>query len=142
MSTRREFIKGMAGASAAVCCGLGITSMLESCTTTTHLQVPITGTRIEIESTLFLEKKYVVVTNSKLPAPIYIHKSGDSYQASLMLCTHKQCELNITGTTLTCPCHGAEFSVKGSLLQGPAETDLQNFKVSVENNKVFIDLKK
>lgn len=142
MSTRREFIKGMAGASAAVCCGLGITSILESCATTTHLQVPITGTRIEIDSALFLEKNFVVVNNSKLRAPIYIHKNGDSYKASLMLCTHKQCELNVTGTTLSCPCHGAEFSAEGNLLQGPAETDLQNFKVSVENNKIIIDLKK
>ena len=142
MSTRREFIKGMAGASAAVCCGLGITSMLESCATTTHLQVPITGTRIEIEIGLFLEKNFVVVNNSKLPAPIYIHKNGDFYKASLMLCTHKQCELNVTGATLSCPCHGAEFSAEGNLLQGPAETDLQNFKVSIENNKIIIDLKK
>ena len=142
MTSRREFIKGMVGASAAVCCGLGVTSILESCATTNHLQVPITGTRIEIDSALFLEKNYVVITNSQLPAPIYILKNGDSYQASLMLCTHKQCELNITGATLTCPCHGAEFSAKGTLLQGPAETDLQNFTVSVENNKIIIDLKK
>jgi cytochrome b6-f complex iron-sulfur subunit len=59
-----------------------------------------------------------------------------------MLCTHKQCELNVTGMTLSCPCHGAEFSNSGTLLQGPAETDLQNFKVSLNNTKIIIDLKK
>jgi len=142
MSTRREFIKGMAGASASVCCGLGIASMLESCTTTTHLQVPITGTLVEIESSLFLEKNYVVITNVKLPAPIYVHKNGESYKASLMLCTHKQCELNVTGATLSCPCHGAQFSKEGAVIQGPAETDLQHFTVTSKGTKVIIDLKK
>ena len=142
MTTRREFIKGMAGASATVCCGLGITSILESCTTTTHLQAPITGTRIEIESSLFLEKNYVVITNVKLPAPIYVHKNGDSYKASLMLCTHKQCELNVTGATLSCPCHGAQFSKEGVVIKGPAETDLQHFTVTSNGTKVIIDLKK
>ena len=142
MSTRREFIKGMAGASAAVCCGLGISSLLESCASVSQIQVPITGTKIEIDEGLFLEKDCLVISNAKLPAPIYLHKQGNSYQASLMLCTHKQCELNVTGATLSCPCHGAEFSSTGTLLQGPAETDLQNFKVSVQHNKIIIDLKK
>jgi cytochrome b6-f complex iron-sulfur subunit len=142
MSTRREFIKGMAGASAAVCCGLGVTSLLESCASVSQIKAPIIGTKIEIDKALFIDKDFVVINNSKLPAPIYVHKSGDTYTASLMLCTHKQCELNVTGMTLSCPCHGAEFSNSGTLLQGPAETDLQNFKVSLNNTKIIIDLKK
>lgn len=142
MTTRREFIKGMAEATTAVCCGIGITSLLESCASTAQLQVPIIGTKIEIDKALFIDKDFVVINNSKLPAPIYVYKSGDTHTASLMLCTHKQCELNVTGMTLSCPCHGAEFSNSGTLLQGPAETDLQNFKVSLNNTKIIIDLKK
>ena len=142
MSTRREFIKNMAGATTVVCCGMGITSLLESCASVSQIQTPITGTRIEIDEALFLEKESVVISNSKLPAPIYVHQNGNTYVASLMLCTHKQCELNVTGITLSCPCHGAEFSSTGALIQGPAETNLQNFKVSVENKKIIIDLKR
>ena len=142
MTTRREFIKGMTGVTTAVCCGIGITSLLESCASTAQLQVPVIGTKIEIDKALFIDKDFVVINNSKLPAPIYVYKSGDTHTASLMLCTHKQCELNVTGMTLSCPCHGAEFSNSGTLLQGPAETDLQNFKVSLNNTKIIIDLKK
>lgn len=142
MSTRREFIKNMAGATTVVCCGMGITSLLESCASVSQIQTPITGTRIEINEGLFRQKESVVINNPKLPAPIYVHKNGSTYVASLMLCTHKQCELNITGVTLSCPCHGAEFSSTGVLIQGPAKTNLQNFKVSVENKKIIIDLKR
>ena len=141
MSTRREFIKNIAGATTVVCCGIGITSLLESCASVSQIQVPITGTKIEIDEALFIDKGFVVLSNAKLPATIYVYKNGNNYQASLMLCTHKQCELNVTGVTLSCPCHGAEFSSTGALLQGPAETDLQNFKVSIENKKIIIDLK-
>ena len=141
MSTRREFIKNIAGATTVVCCGIGITSLLESCASVSQIQVPITGTKIEIDEALFIDKGFVVLSNAKLPATIYVYKNGNSYQVSLMLCTHKQCELNVTGVTLSCPCHGAEFSSTGALLQGPAETDLQNFKVSIENKKIIIDLK-
>ena len=55
-----------------------------------------------------------------------------------MLCTHRQCELNVTGIILTCPCHGAEFSSRGKLLQGPAETDLQSLKLSLSDSTIII----
>jgi Rieske Fe-S protein len=140
MSSRREFIKGMAGATTALCCGVGITTLLDSCNSIAQLQVPIIDNSIKLDASVFQDKDYVIIKNNRLPAPIYIHKEHDTYKASLMLCTHRQCELNVTGITLTCPCHGAEFSNRGKLLQGPAETDLQSLKLSISDSTIIIDL--
>jgi len=142
MSTRREFIKNMAGATTALCCGISVSSLLESCATTAQIKLPLNEGKLYVDKALFLENDFVVVNNGKLPAPIYLHKEGDFYKASLMLCTHKQCELNIAGTVLSCPCHGAEFSTKGELLAGPAETNLRNFKITIEPSQIVIDLNK
>ena len=140
MSSRREFIKGMAGATTALCCGVGITTLFESCTSVAQLQLPIIDKRIKLETSVFQDKAYVVIKNDHLPAPIYIHKEDKTYQASLMLCTHRQCELNVTGSFLSCPCHGSEFSNKGKVLTGPADKDLQRFKLRVEGSTIIIDL--
>ena len=140
MSSRREFIKGMAGATTALCCGVGITTLFESCVSVAQLQLPIIDNSIKLETSAFQDKTYVIIKNDRLPAPIYIHKENDTYQASLMLCTHRRCELNVTGSFLTCPCHGSEFSNKGKLLKGPADQDLQHFKLSIEGSTIIIDL--
>jgi len=140
MSSRREFIRGMAGATTALCCGIGITTFFESCASVAQLQLPIIDNSIKLETSIFEDKDFVVIKNNRLPAPIYIHKEDDNYLASLMLCTHRQCELNVTGTFLSCPCHGSEFSNKGKLLKGPADKDLQHFKLKVEASTIIIDL--
>ena len=140
MSSRREFIRGMAGATTALCCGIGITTFFESCASVAQLQLPIIDNSIKLETSIFEDKDFVVIKNDRLPAPIYIHKEDDNYLASLMLCTHRQCELNVTGTFLSCPCHGSEFSNKGKLLKGPADKDLQHFKLKVEASTIKIDL--
>jgi len=140
MSSRREFIRGMAGATTALCCGIGITTFFESCASVAQLQLPIIDNSIKLETSIFEDKDFVVIKNNRLPAPIYIHKEDDNYLASLMLCTHRKCELNVTGTFLSCPCHGSEFSNKGKLLKGPADKDLQHFKLKVEASTIIIDL--
>lgn len=140
MSSRREFVKGMAGATTALCCGVGVTSFFESCASVAQIQLPIIDSSIRLETSAFQDKSYVVINNTRLPAPIHILKEDDTYQASLMLCTHRQCELNVTGTFLTCPCHGSEFSNKGKLLKGPADQDLKHFKLRTEGTTIIIDL--
>lgn len=48
-------------------------------------------------------------------------------------CTHQGCSLSegrLTGTTVTCRCHGSEFDVTtGEVLEGPAEDALETWEV-------------
>ena len=87
------------------------------------------------------ERKFVLIKEDGLKYPLCLYKiSDDNYSASLLLCTHNGCELNVGGGRYTCPCHGAEFSVKGEVLQGPAEKNLKTFKTETDNENVYIYL--
>jgi len=48
------------------------------------------------------------------------------------VCTHMGCLLNLNKNTkkLECPCHGSEFSLNGTVLEGPARTNLEVMTLS------------
>ncbi len=59
-------------------------------------------------------------------------------------CTHMGCSLatgSLTGTALTCPCHGSVFQVTdGSVINGPAKRPLLTYDVEVIDGKISISL--
>jgi Rieske Fe-S protein len=89
-----------------------------------------------------LLREYIIVRNEKLEFPIYVYRfSNDDYSALLMKCTHQGNELQASGDHLSCPAHGSEFNNKGAVAEGPAEDNLRAFKVTTDNDKIFIDLR-
>jgi Rieske Fe-S protein len=87
-------------------------------------------------------RQYIIVQNERLEFPIYLYRfSENEYSALLMKCTHQGNELQASGDHLTCPAHGSEFNNKGTVAHGPAEKKLRAFKVSADNEKIFIDLR-
>jgi Rieske Fe-S protein len=59
----------------------------------------------------------------------------------LMTCTHQGAQLQVFGDKLQCPAHGSEFSNRGVMENGPANTDLRKFPIVIENNTLKISLK-
>lgn len=87
------------------------------------------------------ERKFVVLRSEKLPFPICIYPIGQGfYSALLMECTHKSCELTPHGDYLICPCHGSEFNQLGQVQNPPAETDLQQFKITTDDENIYVHL--
>lgn len=87
-------------------------------------------------------REYIIVRNDKLEFPIYLYRFSDNeYSALLMKCTHQGNELQASGDHLNCSAHGSEFNNKGVVAQGPAENNLRSFRVSSDNEKIFIDLR-
>jgi nitrite reductase/ring-hydroxylating ferredoxin subunit len=56
------------------------------------------------------------------------------------ICTHKQCAMtHIEGDTISCQCHGSQFSVlDGSVKHGPATSPLTAVKVVDRNGSLFV----
>lgn len=144
MASRREFVKTISGLTAAIGCGVAVSSMLQSCSSVRYVQLDPSNDQIRVAKNEFAEHKFVVVTSLDLPAPIYIsHQEKEkSYIASLMKCTHLGCELKPTGSFLTCPCHGSEFSSQGTVLNGPADESLTSYVVTENDLEVIIELSK
>ena len=59
-------------------------------------------------------------------------------------CTHRGCSLatgSLTGTSVTCPCHGSVFQVTdGSVINGPATRPLLTYDVEVVGGEISISL--
>jgi cytochrome b6-f complex iron-sulfur subunit len=56
-------------------------------------------------------------------------------------CTHLGCTVPWVDTEklFICPCHASTFDIRGSVLKAPATRALDLFKVTIENNIVFVD---
>lgn len=138
MTSRRDFIKS----TAVLCCGMaGMSALLQGCTNVKYIQGTENSGRLVVKKAEMELEKFAVIKTDKAEAPIYLSKAGDKYTALLMLCTHKQCELRPTGTFLTCPCHGSEFSNTGKVLKDPADKDLLQYIVTTDENNIYIHLK-
>lgn len=61
------------------------------------------------------------------------------FKAFSAVCTHQGCTVaKVTETTISCPCHGAEFSAAdGSVQGGPARGPLAETKVTVQDGQIL-----
>jgi 3-phenylpropionate/trans-cinnamate dioxygenase ferredoxin component len=59
-------------------------------------------------------------------------------------CTHQGCSLaegSLSGTTVTCPCHGSEFDVTtGEVLRGPAREPVRSYPVRLEGGALRVEV--
>ncbi len=55
-------------------------------------------------------------------------------------CTHKGCtvEWKADKKAFVCPCHQAEFSFDGKVLQGPAKKSLPTYNAKIEGDSVLV----
>lgn len=61
-----------------------------------------------------------------------------TYKAFSSVCTHAGCQCdNVTSGMITCPCHGAAFSISdGSAVKGPTQTPLPTRNITVSNGEI------
>lgn len=130
--------------------GAAVAPMLSSCQSTHYATGLIEQNGLSVLKSEFtylkkdqpITREYIIVRNEKLEFPIYVYRISDNeYSALLMKCTHQGNELQASGDHLHCSAHGSEFNNKGVVAQGPAENNLRSFKVSADNEKIFIDLR-
>ncbi len=144
---RKEFLKRCGSA----CVGGWIFSTaLDSCTTFKTATGNIVGDDLIVLTSDFetekgaknIFKKFIIVQNDILLYPICIYRfTKNEYAALWMRCTHQGTELQVFGDTLQCPAHGSEFTSKGLVQNGPAESKLRTFPITIEKDRLKISLK-
>ena len=144
---RKDFLKncGMGCLS-----GAGFAVLMQGCTATKIMGGKISGDNLivalsDFETSAGTEKhfkKYVVVQNELLQYPICVYRHNEAEYAALwMRCTHQGAELQVFGDTLQCPAHGSEFTSKGQVQSGPADSKLRIFPVTIDGHQLKISLK-
>ena len=141
---RKEFLKSCGYACLG---GTLLSGLLASCKTAQLVTGNIANSDLVIPVASFVKKdktfrKYIVVHNDLLDFPICLYRFSETeYSALLMKCTHQGAELQVFGDRLECPAHGSEFNNKGVVQNGPADTDLRKFPVTIQNEQIKISLK-
>lgn len=70
---------------------------------------------------------------------IVVSTEGDKVVALEKKCPHLGCMVTLAGKELDCPCHGAKFTLDGSLISGPAPRGLKQYKAETRaNGHVFV----
>lgn len=143
MMDRKKFVKTLG------ICVVGIplaSQVLQSCSSIYYADTLEKGGEITVAKSEFIndknkERKYVLITPQDTDFPISLYKiEEDNYVASLLKCTHRGCELNVGGNIYSCPCHGSEFKKTGEVLEGPAEEQLKTFKITIDDQNIYIHL--
>jgi len=144
---RKDFIKSCGFACMG---GVAITTLLQGCSGTKIISGKIGSDDLRVALKDFETKagneihykKYIVVQNEILQYPICVYRfNANEYTALWMQCTHQGAELQVFGDKLQCPAHGSEFTNKGAVQGGPADTKLRTFPVTIEANQLKISLK-
>ncbi len=71
---------------------------------------------------------------------VVIRKPDDesSVVAVNSLCTHQGCSVKWDAGLFTCPCHGSEFNVDGTVASGPASDPLGAFEAKIDGDLVLV----
>jgi nitrite reductase/ring-hydroxylating ferredoxin subunit len=98
-------------------------------------------TAIKTNEILVGEMKAIDVRGAR----IAVANVGGTYYAFDDACTHEQCSLTeegeLSGTTVTCTCHGSEFDVRtGNVLAPPATVSVKVYRTRVEGDALQIEV--
>jgi Rieske Fe-S protein len=146
--TRKDFIVNTCALCAAA---TGMTALLSSCTASRYISGTLNKDGLILSGDEFrimqkgntAYRSFIIVRNDSLKFPICVYRLSDTeYTALWMQCSHQGAELQASGDVLQCPAHGSEFNNRGEVRNGPANTALRTFPVTISNNELFIDLRK
>jgi Rieske Fe-S protein len=77
----------------------------------------------------------VILTDQKI---VVTQPTKGDFKAFSAICTHMACTVaSIQDGTITCPCHGSQYSIKdGSVLGGPAPKPLPAIAIKVSGTEI------
>lgn len=99
------------------------------------LHVPLSALNTEQSHLVYVETLGATITlrASSAQEPV-------EWEALLLVCTHRGCNVAPSRTGFVCPCHGSTFSASGEPLTGPADRPLQRLPTQVSASVLVVQL--
>ncbi|MFM2224607.1 MAG: hypothetical protein RJA07_809 [Bacteroidota bacterium] len=120
-----------------------VATLLEGCSSLPVYKTELKNEQIFIPLSKFdANQNFLLVRNNELEFDIAIIKMGNNYKALYLQCTHQNQPLTLGEKKISCSVHGSIFSLDGSVLNGPADKPLQQFKTKIEANQLRIEISK
>lgn len=142
---RRAFLKSSCNACLLVAAGY-IAPQLAGCSAPGYaiFKTEILNKKISMPVGLFQTNPIQMVRPKGWYYDIAVQQKPDNtYTAILLQCTHQANQLIPAAKNgYTCSLHGSQFDESGLVRKGPASKPLQQYKTSVENNNLIIEIVK
>jgi Rieske Fe-S protein len=122
--TRRDFVRGAAGLIA----GGAVVPLVAACESDPTRDWKFRAT-IDVSVLTEAQPALVSATPGVDGAPILVVKTGaKTFSALSVQCTHEGCPVNppVNGV-ITCPCHGSQYNLDGTVRHGPAQYALMRY---------------
>lgn len=97
----------------------------------------------EIGTVADLDAAGVLTHPSVQGMPVAVRRdpaNGEALIAVSTFCPHQGCTVEWDGDLYACPCHEAQFTAEGELVQGPAEEGLTGAEARLEGDLVLVRL--
>ncbi len=122
--TRREFVRTTA---VGLIAG-AVAPLIASCERDPTSDWTFRAT-IDVSSLSSDGQGFVSKTSGTDGAPILVIRTGpNAYNALSVQCTHEGCPVNPPANgVITCPCHGSQYNLDGSVRHGPAQFALTRY---------------
>ena len=82
----------------------------------------------------------VIVRNKNMEYDILLIKSGNTYTALQMKCTHQDNPLTVNSSGLFCASHGSVFDLNGNVTKEPALQPLKKYNTQINDSEIQIKL--
>jgi Rieske Fe-S protein len=74
-------------------------------------------------------------------AQAIVIRSGNDLLAFSLVCPHLGCIVDLKTDRFTCPCHGSQFNLDGTVKKGPAVQPLRPLNLEIdENGRLILDI--
>lgn len=136
---RRQFLVRLEMLAAGVTCG-ALPLVAGGCAARAKYVTPtLTGERLSVPLAQVGASGGVLVEDPLGDLPIFLHRTADgAYVAVSTRCGHRGCQVEPAAAKLVCPCHGSEYTLDGTILQGPTLRQLERYRVTVDGAAVII----
>jgi Rieske Fe-S protein len=128
--------------SCAICVtgGMGALALFEaSCASFPAYETSVREHAVSIPRSAVDQTGFLLVRPKELTYNIGLRRTENgSYQALLLLCTHAENQLDVTGNGYRCPLHGSGFDIHGKVTRGPAQRSLRELSTTVANDTIVI----
>jgi Rieske Fe-S protein len=154
MSTRRDFLTGCGKVASGLVLGYVALPILESCAPTSVPIIPQTNTnpvgpdgRVAVDVSDLTDSNPAKLASGVIGPdgmPVLITRlSATTFDAFSTQCTHASCQINsmYQNGSFTCPCHGSQFALDGSVKTGPAPSPLKSYNVIYDATAKVVHVK-
>lgn len=143
--TRREFLFTLGNVLAGVTIVGFVAPIINSCSSPTDPTSGVAAFDITVDVSSLTTDGTALRTSTPDGHPLLVvRQSASTYITLLLVCTHQGCtgnNMQLSGSTIDCSCHGSQFDLAGHVKRGPASSNLATYPTTYDPATKKVNIK-